>query len=126
MSSPSQSILSRTISIEKSISIEQTNVLSSATFIKKQRDKTLLLFSLNKKIKAVDRKTKRLNYNELNDSNRQRRKEDLNANQISIFKGLQALSIDEELRLIINRAVRTLKLSIIKSQSYQEACRSAD
>ena len=43
-----------------------------------------------------------------------------------MFKILQALSIDEKLKLIINRAARTLKLSIIESQLYREARRSAD
>ena len=79
MSSSPQFILSRTISTEKSISIEQTNVLNFSAFIKKQRNKTLLSFLSNKKIKTADKETKRLNYNELNDSNQRRRKEKSNA-----------------------------------------------
>ena len=115
MSSSFQFILSRTIFIEKSISIEQTNILSFSTLIKKQRNKALLSSLLNKKIRIVDKKIKQLNYNELNDLNRRRRKKELNADQTHIFKILQILSISEKFELIINRATRTLKLLIIES-----------
>ena len=70
MLSSSQFILSRTIFIEESISTEQTNALNSSIFIKKQRNKTFLSSSSDKKIKIIEKKTKRLNYNELNNSNR--------------------------------------------------------
>ena len=126
MSSSSQSTSSRTISIKESVSTEQTNASSSLTFIKKQRNKTSLSSSSDKKIRTVEKETKRSNYNELNDLNRRRRKEKSNAGQTHMFKIFQALSVDEELKLIINRAARTLKLSIIEPQLYREARRSAD
>ena len=96
ISSSSQFILSRTIFIEKSISIEQINASNSLIFIKKQRNKTSLLSSSNKKIRTIKKEMKRSNYNELNDSNRRRRKEKSNANQTHMFKILQTLSIDKE------------------------------
>ena len=77
-----------------------------------------LLFSSDKKIRVVNKKTKHSNYNELNDSNRRRRKRKLNANQTYMFKNLQVLSLNEKFELIINRATCTLKLSIIKTQLY--------
>ena len=80
MSSSLQFISSRTIFIEKLISIEQTNALNSSAFIKKQWNKTLLSSLSNKKIRIVEKKTKRSNYNESNNLNWQRRKEELNAN----------------------------------------------
>ena len=43
-----------------------------------------------------------------------------------MFKILQTLSIDKELKLIINHATRILKLSIIESQLYRENRRSAN
>ena len=61
---------------------------------------------------------KRLNYNELNDLNRRDCKRKSNADQIHMYKILQTLSINEKFKLIINRAIRTLKLSIIESQLY--------
>ena len=72
----------------------------------------------DKKIRTADKKTKCSNYNELNDSNRRDRKEESNAGQAHMYKILQALLIDEKFKLIINRATRTLKLSIIESQLY--------
>ena len=62
----------------------------------------------------------------MNDSNRRRRKEESNASQTHMFKILQTLSIDKELRLIINRATRTLRLSIIESQLYWKVRRFAN
>ena len=126
ISSSPQFILSRTIFTEKSISIEQTNVSDFSTFIKKQRNKTFLSSSSNKKIRTVEKKMKCSNYNELNNSNRRHRKEKLNANQTHMFKILQTLSIDEKFKLIINCAARMLRLSIIESQLYQKICRSAN
>ena len=75
----------------------------------------MIIVALHKKIRVVDKETKYLNYNDLNDSNRRRCKEKLNANQTHMFRILQTLSIDEEFELIINCATRTLKLSIIES-----------
>ena len=69
MSSSLQFTSSRTISTEELISIEQTNASDPSALIKKQRNKTSLSFSSNKKIRVVDEKSKHLNYNELNDLN---------------------------------------------------------
>ena len=77
----------------------------------------------NKKIKTVEKKTKRSNYKELNDSNQRDRREESNADWIHIYKILQTLSIDEKLKLIINYAARILKLLIIELQSYRKASR---
>ena len=116
------STLSQTASIEKSISIktieEQSNVLNLSIFVKKKQNKTSLLFSSNKKIRVVEKETKRLNYKTLNNSRQRDCKEELNVNKTYMYKTLQVLSVDKEFKLINNRTARTLKLSIIELQLY--------
>ena len=60
--------------------------MNAISLIKKQQDKTFLSFSLDKKIRTIDKKTKYLNYNKLNNSNQRCREKELNVNQTYMFK----------------------------------------
>ena len=126
MSPPPQSTPSRTVSTEEPISTEQMDAPGPSALIKKQRGKAPLPPPSDRKIRTAEKETERSNYSELNDPNRRRRKGGSNAGQAHMFRVLQALSVGEGLGLVINRAARTLGLSITEPQSYREARRSAD